>query len=91
MTETEYVALARKAYHPSKLTDRELAQLRRSSRTGAKLLNKIVDEQNRRGLLSRPIFSNGRPYKLGGIKGYWSETVKRIGDYPLAQKSPRLF
>lgn len=86
MTKIKHAELV---WDPNNLTDRELAQIRRSSLASAKLLNIIVDEQNRRGLLSKPV-DVGQD-SLGSNSGYWPETVKRVGDYPSAQKSPRLF
>lgn len=63
-------------------TDRELAQLRRSSNTGSDLLWRVANEQRRRGLLKT---SND----LCGM-GYPAEIAKRISDYPEDQKSPRI-
>ena len=77
----DMVALRKKAYHPSSLTDRELAQLRRSSGTGADLLWKVYNEQRRRGLLFTP--------HRCGSDAYPAEKLKRISDYPEDQKSPR--
>lgn len=97
LTEEQFHALARKAYHPSKLTDRELAQLRRSNRSGAKLLYRVVCEQARRDLLALPPDSKqlgknlGHRWALGNIAGYWPEKCKRISDYPVDRISPRLF
>ena len=71
MTSNYWEALIKKAYHPSKLTDKELAQIRRSIKTGSKLLAKIVQEQLRRGLLK--IESNKH--------GYPAEIKKNISDY----------
>jgi hypothetical protein len=71
MTKLEFEILKKKAYHLSKLTDKELARLRRSSRTGSKLLSKIVKEQEKRGLLKKDY--NG--------SGYVPEIKKNIKDY----------
>lgn len=65
MTRVEFEALCKKAYHPSNLTNKELAQLRRSSRVGSNLLSKVKAEQEKRGLLND-----------GG-----KEIVARIADY----------
>jgi hypothetical protein len=71
MTNIEFKMLKKKAYHPSKLTDKELARLRRSSRTNSKLLSKIVKEQEKRGLLKKDY--NG--------SGYAPEIKKNVKDY----------
>ena len=73
MTNVEREKLFRKAYYPSKLTDKELAQVRRSSCTGSNLLCKVIKEQEKRGLLKYPM---GR-----GCSGYPPEKKKLIRDY----------
>jgi len=76
--------------HPETVTDRELAQIRRSNRTGSNLLYSAVYEQWRRELLTPPM---GKRYIDGprSVNGYWRETKKRVSDYPENQISPRLF
>lgn len=69
MSNTWWRNLLKKAYHPSKLTDKELAQVRRSVRTGSNLLRKIVVEQSKRGLLRHE-------YKVG--MGYPPEIKRNI-------------
>jgi hypothetical protein len=91
MDESDYnraVRLLIKA--PQKVTDRQLAQIRRSSRTGAEVLYQAVREQWRRDLLSRP---RGKRYVdgPGSANGYWRETLKRVSDYPEDQISPRFW
>jgi hypothetical protein len=88
MTDREFEALCRKAYHPSKLTNRELGQLRRSSRVGSNLLYKVVKEQFSRGLLRPPKYSTvANPdactwdEAFGDDCGYWPEKAKRLSDY----------
>jgi hypothetical protein len=61
------------------LSDRELAQLRRSCRTSSDLLNKVVIEQASRGLL-REDWS-----PIGFAVGYPPEKLRRISDYPEGQ------
>ncbi len=58
---------------PHLVTDRNLAQIRRSSRTGADLLADVVDEQRRRGLLKSPRQDQS---------GHSPEKLARISDYP---------
>lgn len=72
---TDFKALRKKAYHPSKLTDRELAQLRRSSSMGSNLSAKVLGEMKRRGL----------------VQGQYNiEVTKKIDDYPIDRKSLRI-
>ena len=65
----------------SLMTDRELAQLFRSNKTGAQYLAKVYKEMACRGLM--------KP-KLPGC-GYPNEWCKRISDYPVGQKTPQRF
>lgn len=90
-TENEFYQVAhRMVKQPHTVTDRELAQLRRSSRTGSTLLYEVCSEQWRRGLLVTPkgcSVSDGPSIGMG----YWREEKSRISDYPENQISPRLF
>ena len=72
MTEKQFYILASKINNPNLFTDKQLAQLRRSSRTSANLLSKVVTEQQRRGLL-KTNFKGARypPEKLKRIKDYF--------------------
>jgi hypothetical protein len=72
ITNKEFESLVKKAYHPSKLTDKELAQLYRSTRgIGSHLLYKINKEMDRRGLLRKD---------WKGC-GYAPEIKKNLRDY----------
>lgn len=91
MNEEEFWAAAhRLVKQPHTVTDRELAQIRRSSRGGAQLLYSAVYEQWRRELLTPP---KGERYIDGpsSVNGYWRETKSRISDYPENQISPRVW
>jgi hypothetical protein len=74
LTENEHRRLANLTTrnHIHKLSNKQLAQLRRSSRTGSNLLARVVAEQQNRGLLKSV-------YRPPG--GYPPEINKRISDY----------
>ena len=74
LTENEYRRLSNLTTrnHIHKLSNKQLAQLRRSSRTGSNLLKRVVMEQQNRGLLK---------YEYEVSKGYPPEIKKRISDY----------
>ncbi len=66
---SEYKELCLKS--PNQLTDRQLAQLRRSNRTGSTLLAFVVAEQKKRGLLKENYSGQGYP----------PEKIKNLYDY----------
>lgn len=73
LTEDEHRRLANLTTknHIHKVSDKQLAQLRRSSRTGANLLRRVVIEQQNRGLLKSPYVGMGYPLEI----------KRRISDY----------
>lgn len=90
-TEDEFYRVAhRMVKQPHTVTDRELTQLRRSSRSSSTLLYEVCYEQWRRGLLVTPKGCSMSDGPCIGM-GYWREEKSRVSDYPKNQISSRLF
>jgi hypothetical protein len=91
MTHDEYLKFASVVVRsPMGLTDRELAQIRRTIYCNPEILRRTVAEQGARGLLYANPKRRVNPDRLSYAdwSGYLPEKTKRIRDYPVDRISP---